>query len=516
MSEGTGSPWSTLLDLMRQRAERYRDKVAFDYCHYSLGAEAHGDARGEEHHRLTYNELDINARAIASTLQRQGAAGERVLILCPSGLDFIVGFFGCIYAGAVAVPVHPPVHNRVIGRVASIVADAQASFVVSTAKLQAELEGLVDDLAGGRSLRWCALDAVDVVSPAAAAEWVAPAVDASTVALLQYTSGSTSSPKGVVVTHRNLLHNLDAIAGAWGHGDDNAISVFWLPLHHDMGLIGSILEAIYVGCTSFLMPPEAFIERPLRWLEAISRHRATITAGPNFAYELCVERSTEEERAALDLSSWSTAMCGAELVHAATLQRFADAFRPAGFRPEAFNPVYGMAEATLLVSGASDWAAPVVRHLDGVALREHRVVHVPPDHPAAVPFVGCGRAQRGHEIVIVDPMTRRPAAAGEVGEIWHAGGSIAQGYWDRPAETAETFAAFLAGTGASGRADIGRGPFLRTGDLGFQLDGELFVTGRLKDLIVIRGRNYYPEDIEATVQDSHPALLRGRGAAFSA
>ena len=293
----------TLLDLMRQRAERYRDKVAFDYCHYSPG--------GEEHSRLTYHELDIKARAIASTLQRQGAAGERVLVLCPSGLDFIAAFFGCIYAGAVAVPVHPPVRNRVIGRVASIVADAQAGFVVTTAELQAELKAAVDDLAGGSSLRWCAADAI---LPAAAAEWVLPDVDASATALVQYTSGSTSSPKGVVVTHRNLLHNLDAIRRAWGHGDDNAIAVFWLPLHHDMGLIGSILEVIYVGCTSFLMPPEAFIERPMRWLEALSRHGGTITAAPNFAYELCVERSSEEERAALDLSNWSTAMCGAEPV----------------------------------------------------------------------------------------------------------------------------------------------------------------------------------------------------------
>jgi phthiocerol/phenolphthiocerol synthesis type-I polyketide synthase C len=496
MPEDTGSPLPTLLDLVRQRAERYRDKVAFDYCHYSPG--------GEEHSRLTYHELDIKARAIASTLQRQGAAGERVLVLCPSGLDFIAGFFGCIYAGAVAVPVHPPVHNRVIGRVASIVTDAQARFAVTTAELQAELKAAVDELAGGSSLRWCAADAI---LPAAAAEWVVPDIDASATALVQYTSGSTSSPKGVVVTHRNLLHNLHAICRAWGHGDDNAISVFWLPLHHDMGLIGSILEALYVGCTSFLMPPEAFIERPMRWLEALSRHGGTITAAPNFAYELCVERSTVEERAALDLSSWSTAMCGAEPVSAATLQRFADAFGPAGFRPEAFNPVYGMAEATLLVSGRSDWAAPVVRHLDGVALREHHVVTVAPEHPAATPFVGCGRAQRGHEIVIVDPLSRRPCTAGEVGEIWLAGGSVAQGYWGRPAETEETFSAFLS--------DTGRGPFLRTGDLGFQLEGELFVTGRLKDLIVIRGRNYYSEDVEATVQDSHPALLRGRGAAFS-
>jgi phthiocerol/phenolphthiocerol synthesis type-I polyketide synthase C len=517
MPEDTRSPAPTLLDLMRQRAERYRDKVAFDYCHNSVGGGVHGDSVGggvhgeaaaEVHSSLTYRELDIKARAIASTLQRQGAAGERVLVLCPSGLDFIAGFFGCIYAGAVAVPVHPPVHSRVIGRVASIVADAQAGFVLTTTDLQAELKDVVDDLADGASLRWCAVDAV---ASSAAVEWVVPAVEASATALVQYTSGSTSSLKGVTVTHRNLLHNLDAICRAWGRGDENAIGVFWLPLHHDMGLIGSILEALYVGCTIFLMPPEAFIERPMRWLEALSRHRGTITAAPNFAYELCVERSSAEERAALDLSSWTMAMCGAEPVRAATLQRFADAFRPAGFRPEAFNPVYGLAEATLLVSGASDWAVPVVRHVDSGELREHQVVSVAPEHPAAAPFVGCGRAQRGHKIVIVDPVTRRPCGAGEVGEIWHAGGSVAQGYWGRPAETAETFSAFLASTGA----DSGKGPFLRTGDLGFQLEGELFVTGRLKDLIVIRGRNYYPEDIEAAAQDSHPALLRGRGAAFS-
>ena len=279
---------------------------------------------------MTFQELDTKARAIASTLQRQGAAGERVLVLCPSGLDFIAGFFGCIYAGAVAVPVHPPVHNRVIGRVASIVRDAQAGFVLTTAELQAELKAAVDDLAGGSSLRWCAADAI---LPAAAEEWVVPEVDANATALVQYTSGSTSSPKGVMVSHRNLLHNLDAICRAWGRGDDNAIGVFWLPLHHDMGLIGGILESLYVGCTSFLMPPEAFIERPMRWLEAISRHRATITAAPNFAYDMCVELSSAAERAALDLSNWSTAMCGAEPVRAATLQRFADAFGPAGFRP---------------------------------------------------------------------------------------------------------------------------------------------------------------------------------------
>jgi phthiocerol/phenolphthiocerol synthesis type-I polyketide synthase C len=482
----------TLLDIMRQRAERFRDKVAFDY---STG--------GEEHSRLTYHELDIKARVIASTLQRQGAAGERVLVLCPSGLDFIAGFFGCIYAGAVAVPVHPPVHSRLISRVASIVADAQAGFALTTAESQAELKAAVGGLADEGSLRWCAVDA-DI--PDAAAEWVAPDVDASAIALVQYTSGSTSSPKGVMLTHRSLLHNLEAIRREWDR-DERATGVLWLPLHHDMGLIAGVLGMLYVGGSSFLMPPTAFIERPMRWLEALSRSGAEISGAPNFAYELCVERSSAEERAALDLSNWSQAYCGAEPVRAATVQRFADAFGPAGFRPEAFRPVYGLAEATLFVAGTPDSAIPVVRHVDGVALREHHVVDVAPEHPAAAAFVSCGRASHGLEVIIVDPVTRRSCAAGEVGEIWVRGASVGQGYWGRPAETEEIFSAFLSETR--------RGPFLRTGDLGFLLDGELCIAGRLKDLIIIRGRNYHANDIEATVQDTHPALQRGRGAAFS-
>ncbi|OBK35451.1 hypothetical protein A5658_08640 [Mycobacterium sp. 1245111.1] len=487
----------TFLNLVRQRAEAYRDKAAFDYCRYF--------ADGEQHSQLTFGELDTRARSVALVLQQMGATGERALVLCPSGLDFIVAFFGCIYAGAVPVPVHPPARARVIGRVASIVQDTQARFTVTTAETQAKFQSAIDEMADGPAMRWCAVDDI----AASADEWVAPDIDPDDTAMLQYTSGSTGSPKGVVVSHRNLLSNVEAIRTAWGGGNDRAKGVFWLPLHHDMGLIGGILTSIYVGATSYFMPPESFIERPMRWLEAIAKHGGTITAAPNFAYQLCVDLSTPEERAALDLSTMTTAMCGAEPIRAATLQRFVDAFAPAGFQPHGFAPVYGMAESTLLVSGKAeqDRTAPIVRYLDSDALRDHRVVPVAPGSPEAASFVACGQAQPNHEAVIVDPATGRRCADDEVGEIWLTGGSVAQGYWGKPAETAETFNAFLA--------DTGRGPFLRTGDLGFHLDGELFVSGRLKDLIVIRGRNHYPEDIEATVQDSHDALLRGRGAAFS-
>jgi acyl-CoA synthetase (AMP-forming)/AMP-acid ligase II len=488
LPQHTTAPAATLLDLLRQRAEVYRDKVAFSFSY-------NGD--DENRTQLTYQELDFKARAIASRLQHQGAAGERVLVLCRPGLDHVAGFFGCIYAGAVAVPVH----ERLAPRLSSVVPDAQARFALATAETHANVRAAVDDLDEGRHLQWGLTDDVGDAD-----SWVAPDLDPDAIAMVQYTSGSTTAPKGVVLTHRNLLHNMETVRQVWG-GDDTAVSVFWLPSHHDMGLIGAILSMLYVGCTTHLMSPTAFIKRPLRWLEAISRHRATFTVAPNFAYELCIEQSTAEERAALDLSSLAMAMNGAEPVRPATLQRFADAFASSGFRPQAQFPVYGLAEATLLVSGGSDSALPVVHHIDRAALTEDRVVDVEPESQSAVALIGCGRPAGGQRVVIVDPVTRRPCRADEVGEIWIAGPSVARGYWQRPEETEQTFSAFLSGTSD--------GPFLRTGDLGFLRSGQLFITGRCKDLITIRGGNYYPNDIELTVQDCDPVLVSGRGAAFA-
>jgi acyl-CoA synthetase (AMP-forming)/AMP-acid ligase II len=479
---------ATLLDLLRQRAEVYRDKVAFSFSY-------NGD--GEHNTQLTYHELDTKARIIASNLQQQGASGERVLVLCGPGLNHVAGFFGCIYAGAVAVPVH----ERLAPRLSSVVPDAQARFALATAETQTKIKAAIDALDEGRHLKWCQTDEVGD-----AENWVAPDIDPNATAMVQYTSGSTTSPKGVVLTHRNLLHNLETSRQVW-HGDDTATSVFWLPSHHDMGLIGAILSMLYVGCTTHLMSPTAFIKRPMRWLEAVSRHRATFTAAPNFAYDLCVEHSSADERAALDLSSLTVAMNGAEPVQAATLQRFADAFAPAGFRPEASLPVYGLAEATLLVSGGSDSALPVVHHIDRAALCEDRVVDAEPEHQSAVALIGCGRPPGGQRVVIVDPVTRRPSKPDEVGEIWIVGPSVAQGYWERPEQTEQTFSAFLSETSG--------GPFLRTGDLGFVRSDQLFITGRCKDLISIRGGHYYPNDIELTVQDCDPLLVSGRGAAFA-
>src|SRR5574337_20339 len=484
----------TLVDLLTQRAEQRRDRLAFSFSR---------DGEERQSSRLTYRELDLRARQIASDLQRRGAAGQRVLVLCPPGLDFAASYFGCLYAGATAVPVHPPLRDHLVDRVESISEDVQPSFALTTTGIQAKIKTTVDGVVRGHPLRWVVSD--DVTGDP---EWTASDIDADSVAMLQYTSGSTSAPKGVVLTHGNLVHNLETIRQAWksdfnnpGHG------VFWLPPFHDMGLIGGLLETLYVGGSSVLMPPGAFIKRPMRWLEAMSRHQAIISAAPNFAYDLCVALSTPEQRAALDLSAWRAALCGAEPVRTASLQGFADAFAPAGFRLEAFLPVYGLAEATLLVSGGSASAVPVAHYVDRIALGENHVIEVAEEHQTVATLVGCGQPQGGQRVVIVDPETRRECRPDEVGEIWIAGPSVAHGYWGAPEQSEQTFAATLS--------DTGEGPFLRTGDLGFLRWGELFVTGRRKDLIIIRGSNHYPNDIELTVQNCNPALLRGRGAVFS-
>ena len=486
---------NTLLDMLQRRAEQYPDKVAFTFSY-------NGD--DEDVSRLTYRELDTTARAIASTLQQQGAAGQRVLVLYRPGLEFVTAFFGCLYAGAVAVPVH----QKLAPRLTAVVPDAKAGFVLATADTQVNTKASIDELAEGRALRWNIIEEAVLGDPQA---WTAPDIEADSTAMIQYTSGSTRSPKGVVLTHRNLMHNLEVIRQAWW-GDDTSVGVYWLPPHHDMGLIGVVLEIPYVGASAVLMSPTAFIKRPMRWLEAVSRHRAIVTTAPNFAYEKAVETSTPQQRADLDLSNLSIAMSGGEPIRAVTLQNFAAAFAPAGFRLEAFMPVYGLAEATLLVAGGSLDAVPGVRYVDRAALSSDRVVDVAPENPTAATLVSCGPPREGQDVAIVDPVTHRLCGPDEVGEIWVAGPSVAQGYFGRPEETAQTFAARLS---QAHGPDSARGPFLRTGDLGFLCAGELFVTGRYQDLVTIDGHNYYPNDIEFTVQDRHPVLVAGRGAVFT-
>lgn len=501
MPEETTLTARTLVELLRQQADRHGDKVAFSFC-------PDGD---DEEDRLTYRDLDIKARAIAANLQRQGAEGKQVLVICRPGLDGIAGIFGCFYAGAVAVPVDEHWASR---RIAVIVPDARANFALATTKSQAKLRAEIDGLVDGTPLQWHDMDRPVDESAGDAENWTMPDLDPDATTLVQYTSGTTGAPKGVMLSHRNLLFDLEVGSRAWmgtqqpdHHVYTSPVTgVSWLPHYQQMGLVGVVIGSLYIGGTTVLMAPGSFLMRPMRWLQAISRHRAVISVAPNFAYDWCVKRSTEEERAALDLSHWSVAAIGGEPVRAETLRAFAEAFAPAGFRPEAFIPVYGLAEVTLGLSGVSESAVPVVRHIDRTALGENRVVEAAPDDPGAAAVVGCGRPRGADEVVIVDPETRQRRADSEVGEVWVSGPSVARGYWGKPDETEQTFNAHLAG---------GEGPYLRTGDLGFFHHGELFITGRCRDLITLGGYSYYPNDIEMTVQDSHPALLPGRGAVFT-
>jgi amino acid adenylation domain-containing protein len=478
---------------------------------------------------MTYGELDSRARAIGARLQQVGAAGGRVLLLFPPGLDFIAAFWGCLYAGAVAVPAYPPKTGHADPRLWAIAGDARPRAALTVSSLLARIQGLAERLPALDRIVWISTDE----PPAAglAAEWRDPEPGGDTLAFLQYTSGSTALPKGVMVSHGNILHNEEMIRRAFGQTRQSVI-VGWLPLYHDMGLIGNVLQPLYVGARCVLMSPLAFLQKPLRWLRAISRYRATTSGGPNFAYELCVRRISPSERSALDLASWEVAFSGAEPVRAETLDRFAAAFGPAGFRRQAFYPCYGLAEATLFVAGGERGAGPTVRRFDRAHLERHLVElaggqalaalpATPPAPPAApampesaAELVSCGRAWLGQQLAIVDPESAEECPAGRVGEIWVSGPSVAPGYWQRPEETAGAFGAFGARSGGGG-GEAGGERYLRTGDLGFVAEGELFITGRLKDLIIVRGRNHYPQDLELAAERSHPSVRPGCGAAFA-
>jgi len=482
-----------LVELVRHRAAYQPDDVAFTYL---------VDGENEQVH-LSNAELDRQAQAIGAWLESLGLAGERALLLYPPGLEFIAAFFGCLYAGVVAVPVYPPRRNRSLARIQAIADDADAKVALTTDVVLQRVEPLIDDTPHLKQLTWLATCHV----PEGMHErWQMPDIDGDTVAFLQYTSGSTGTPKGVVLNHTNLIHNSALIAHAFEH-TRSSLGVFWLPSYHDMGLIGGILQPLYVGRPNVLMSPMAFLQRPFRWLSAISRFGGTTSGGPNFAYELCVQKITAEQRAQLDLSSWEVAFNGAEPVREETLERFAEAFEPCGFRREAFFPCFGLAEATLIVSGGYAKRPPVIRRFDAQAIGEGTVRRAAPGDRGARAAVGCGETMPDQRIVIADPETLASCPDGRIGEIWVRGPSVAQGYWRRPDISRKAFGAHLS--------DTGEGPFLRTGDLGFLDDGELFVTGRIKDLIILHGVNVYPQDVELTVQRSHPRLRPDSGAVFA-
>lgn len=484
----------TLVELVRTRAKYQPNFRTYTYLTDGEDAEVH----------LTNGDLDRQARTIAVELAARGLSGERALLIYPPGLDFIAGFFGSLYAGSVAVTAYPPRMNRSLARIEAIVADSQARIALTTRAVWERIQPVLATTAGLKDIEWLV---TDDLPQDMADRWRAPRIDSGTLAFLQYTSGSTGTPKGVMLTHANLLHNSALIKDCFEHVRSGS-GVFWLPSYHDMGLVGGILQPLFVACPNVLLSPMAVMQKPIRWLRAISRYRARTSGGPNFAFELCVSKITPEQCVGLDLSSWSLACNGAEPVREETLERFAAKFGPYGFDKSAFYPCYGLAEATLIVSGGSKNEIPVTRTFDGHAMdATHLAQPTDSNAPTARPLVSSGRALRDQTIRIVHPEKLTCCKAGEIGEIWAAGPSIAQGYWQRPEESDRTFRAHTR--------DTHEGPFLRTGDLGFLLEGELFVTGRIKDLIIVNGVNHYPQDIELTSENSHAALRRNSAAAFS-
>lgn len=476
----TSSQCRTLVDLVALRGRIQHDDRAISF----LG-------NGEtETGVLTFGQLADQTSMLATALSRSGATGGRVLLLYPSGLDFVAAFFGTLAAGATAVPApHAQVSRASTARLQAIVSDAQPVVVLTTAPLLHATQEALHGSPGADGMLITTIERI-VSQNAGAAELPEP--DPAALALLQYTSGSTGAPRGVMISHAAMMQNLKLI-NALFHHNTATISVSWLPMFHDMGLIGSLLNPIHAGFHAVIMPPVAFLEDPVRWLRAITRYRGTTAGGPNFAFDFCVDRIPVEDRADLDLRSWDIAYSGSEPVRARTLDRFATAFMPYGLRRTAFYPCYGMAEATLLISG-SDKTAPHACHI------------VDADGQAPRKVIGCGGTGPDHQILIVDPTDHTPMPTGEVGEIWFAGPSLGMGYWNRPEETAASFEA--------SPADRDDPRWLRTGDLGFLANDALFVTGRIKDVIITKGRNHYPQDIEATVYASHVDLRRDSGAAF--
>ncbi len=497
LEQPTPTSPTTLIELLRHRATQTPDGHAYTFLI---------DGK-QETPPLTYGELDSQARAIAALLQQYQARGERALLLYPQGLEVIAAFCGCLLSGAIAIPVPPPESGRLkrtLPRLRTIVRDANAAFALTTAGILALIENVKEEFPEFDQMQW--IDTATVASTLAE-QWQDPQVQKDELAYLQYTSGSTSTPKGVMLSHFNLIHHCGYLQQACGYEADS-ITTTWMPYFHDYGLVEGMMVPLYNGTPCYLMSPFAFIKRPLQWLRNIGKYRVTHSQAPNFAYDLCVRRAKAKELAELDLSSWQAAGNAAEPINPRVMSQFAETFAPCGFRWETFAPAYGLAEYTLLVSNKPKGTKPVLAVLDAAALERDKIVETDRDRPSGVRYIAsCGQLVAETKVAIVHPDTLTRCQSDEVGEIWVSDPSMAQGYWQREEESDRTFAAYLQ--------DTGEGPFLRTGDLGFLKDGELYITGRIKDLIIIRGTNHYPQDIEWTVQHLNSALRPDYGAAFS-
>lgn len=488
---------TTLVDILKWRGKNQADKLAFRFLK---------DGELEEV-TLNYGELDLRARTIGAMLQVYAEAGDRVLLLLPPGLDFIVAYFGCLYANTIAIPVPPPHPLRLETSLANsfrIIHDATPSVALLNSSLYGAIVAQNKILDQFRGIRLLITEEDSYKNWAD--NWKETMIKEDDIAFLQYTSGSTSSPKGVMVSHGNLIHNLGLIQQSFGQTSASQ-TVIWLPPYHDMGLIGGILQPLFTGNPVTLIPHLLFLQRPIRWLQAISRYKATTSGGPNFAYELCLRKVRPEQREQLDLSSWEVAFNGAEPISYSTMEQFAEFFAPCGFRMESFLPCYGLAESTLLVSGGPKTRLPMAENFEKAGLEKKQVFITPERNITTKSIVGCGQIMEGQKIRIVDPETLNLCPPDQIGEIWVSSPSVTKGYWNKATESASTFGAQITRTG--------EGPFLRTGDLGFRYKGELHITGRLKNLIIIDGKNHYAHDLEKTVQASHPSISSSGSAVFS-
>jgi acyl-CoA synthetase (AMP-forming)/AMP-acid ligase II len=484
----------TFVELLHSLAQQQPEQVAYVYL-------KNGE---QEDRRITYGELDQRAGAIATHLLTQANPGDRALLVYPyeSGIEFITAFLGCLYAGIIAVPSHPPRSRYTLHDLNARLETAEAKVILSPKTLGNKLKRQLADLDRSASINLQWLDPSDVSS---GDRWISPQINGDTLAFLQYTSGSTGTPKGVMINHRCLLHNQQALKAAFGHSE-HSIGVGWLPLFHDMGLIGNALQALYLGTSCVLMSPLDFIQKPVRWLQAISRYGATTSGGPNFAYDLLCQQVSTAQLDELDLSRWEVAFSGAEAVKPETLDRFVAKFAACGFQRRAFYSCYGMAEATLLITGGEKAEPPLVVHVQEEALANNRVALTGPGQKRTQALVSCGRPWLDGKIAIANPDTLTPCQPEEIGEIWVATAGLGKGYWQQPELTAQTFQA---------RLETGEGPFLRTGDLGFMLNGNLFITGRRHDVLVFWGLNHYPQHIEHTASQLHPGFSHNSCAAFS-
>jgi acyl-CoA synthetase (AMP-forming)/AMP-acid ligase II/aryl carrier-like protein len=486
---------STLVDVLRAAAARLGDRPAFTYL------------RDGEYNAETWSfaELERRSLAVAAALQGRVKPGQRVLLLYPQGLEYIAALLGSMAAGVLAVPLQPPGRHRAklaLPKLEAIAADGGVALACTLRGMVGDMTALV---AGSPALGEVAWLATDEVDPNGAAAWVDPGLTAGDLAYLQYTSGSTSTPKGVMVSHANLLYNLSDFHDGFGH-DADSVMVSWLPTFHDLGLVYGVFMPLYVGFHGVLLDPLQFLSRPLRWLEAIARYRGTHAPAPNFAFELCAVKSTPEERARLDLRSWKVALNGAEPIRYESEAAFVEAFAASGVSWATLSHAYGMSEATACIS--KEWLGTprVWLDVDGKALDQHRVVRVAPGAPGARRIAGCGRTSNQTVVRVARADTTTPADDGEVGELWVGGPTRAEGYWNQPEASEEAFRAVFSD---------GDGPYLRTGDLGFVADGQVFVTGRLKDLIILHGENFYPQDLELSVEKAHAAVRPSCVAAFA-